>query len=279
MPELPEVETNRRELSKHILHKRIKTVEVLSTKQFIGDPQSCVGVTIVELLRHGKIMAIKLSNDLYINIHLKMTGQLLYADDSTNAVFKHTIPLANTHIMPGRSTRVIITFDDGSAVFFNDSRKFGWMKLAHTPEKPAAMDVISPAFTSEYFISTLQRTTKPVKTALLDQSIVAGIGNIYANESLFEAGILPTRPANSLRADEYAKLYKAVQSIIQEGIIHKGSSGKDESYLLPDGSRGMYQQHFRVYQRTDKPCPRCGNPILRITHGGRSSFYCSHCQK
>lgn len=279
MPELPEVETNRRELSNHLRGKHISGITVLSAKQFIGDPETCIGARVEDILRHGKIMAIRLSNGIFINIHLKMTGQMLYAGDGANAVFRYTIPLAGTNRMPGKSTRIILSFDDGSSVFFNDSRRFGWMKLTKAQEKPYAVDVTEPGFTPEYFAGMLRKTSRPVKTVLLDQMVVSGIGNIYANESLFEARLSPTRPANLLSRRESGALYHAVKKIIEEGIRYKGSSGKDESYLLPDGSRGGYQARFRVYQREGQPCIRCSSPIKRSVLGGRSSFACPACQR
>lgn len=279
MPELPEVETNKRTLEKHIVGKHISSIKILSSSQVMGDPTLAEGRKILSLVRHGKILAIRLDNDIYINIHLKMTGQLLFAPDSRNAVFKHTIPLAGTNTMPGKSTRIIIHFSDGSAVYFNDSRRFGWMKLTREPEKPGSIDVLDPGFTEEFFLKALAGTKKPIRTLLLDQQSVAGIGNIYANESLFEAHIHPTRRTDTLTGDEKRTLYRAILMIIHEGIAHQGSSGKDESYLLPDGSRGMYQHRFRVYQREHMPCRVCNTPIERLAEGGRSAFFCPKCQR
>lgn len=278
MPELPEVETIKRYFSHHVLGKTIQDITVLERKMFHGDAKSVNGEKITEVLRKGKVLVLKLSDNRYLSIHLKLSGQLLFHKNAKKAVYNNTIPLSATNIMPGRSTRIIIYFTDGSGVFFNDMRKFGWMKLSAKPEVPLSVDVLSPEFTRNYFHSILLRSKKPVKTLLMDQAKLAGIGNIYANDSLFHANVHPLRQANTLLPTERDTLYASILEIVKKGVDSHGSSGKDEVYILPDGSKGAYQQSFLVYQREGKPCRRCQTPIKRIVQAGRSSFYCPKCQ-
>src|SRR3989344_1726660 len=146
MPELPEIESIRNHLKRDVLGKKIKSVEVLEKKQFFGDPTKVIGHKVVDIVRHGKVLAIKLDKELYLNFHFKLTGQLLFAKDSNNAKFIYNIPLAFGNKMPGHSTRVIIHFVDGSALYFNELRKFGWIKLTETQERPKGVDIISKEF-------------------------------------------------------------------------------------------------------------------------------------
>lgn len=279
MPELPEVETIRLSLAKNIVGKTIKSIQVLSPKQFVGDVDSIVRQNIVSIDRKGKVMAIKLSNNLYLSIHLKMSGQILFSKNVDHAVYGHPVAKANTSTMPGKTTRIIIEFADNSAIFFNDLRKFGWIKLGNKPEEPMGPDVLSADFTVNHLKKVLSSSRKPIKVLLLDQDKIAGIGNIYANDSLWEAKINPLRVANTLNDVEVGELYKGILTIIHEGIKYKGSSSADEAYVLPDASKGGYQHHRRVYHRTGLPCLRDGHKIMRVRQAGRSSFFCPHCQK
>lgn len=279
MPELPEVETIRLSLQKKLANKTIKNVTIRQPKQFIGDINDIIGQKVVDVIRKGKVISIKLSNGLYISVHLKLTGQLLFAANKQQTKFNSTIPFAETDTMPGKTTSVIIEFDDGSTLFFNDLRTFGWMKVSKQPEGPTSVDVLSPDFTEEYLQSITSKTRKPIKVLLMDQEALAGIGNIYANDSLFIAKINPLRKSNTLIPDEISSLHKAIQKIIAEGLLYRGSSARDEVYILPDGSKGSYQNHFKVYHRENKPFLRCKNLIIRVKQGGRSSFYCPVCQK
>jgi formamidopyrimidine-DNA glycosylase len=280
MPELPEVETIRIALAKKITGKVIADIQVLEPKQWSGDIKQVLNQEIVTLERKGKYLSIKLSNNKYLNIHLKMSGQVLFADDVHNAVFNKIIPRADSNKLPGKSTRIIINFSDNSGIFFNDIRKFGWIKVSDKIDGPPSPDVYSDEFTLEYFQSIFNAKIKqPIKNFLLDQNKLAGIGNIYANDSLFEAGILPERAAGSLTTGEIERLYEAIKLVISEGVKFRGSSAQDENFILPDGSSGGYQHHFRVYHREHQPCIKCGTEVIRVKHHGRSSFYCPHCQK
>lgn len=278
MPELPEVETIRLRLHKNLVGRIIKNVTVIRAKQFIGSKKDIIGKKVISVIRKGKVISFKLSNEKYISIHLKMSGQLLFAENKKDVAFNSIIPFAKSNIMPGKTTRIVIVFEDDAALFFNDLRTFGWMKVGKQPEGPQSIDVLSPDFTEEYLQKVTEKTRKPIKVLLMDQEALAGIGNIYANDSLFIAKINPLRLSNTLSPDEVERLYKSIQEIIAEGLLYRGSSARDEVYVMPDGSKGSYQEHFKVYHRENKPCLRCKTPIKRIKQGGRSSFYCPICQ-
>lgn len=180
--------------------------------------------------------------------------------------------------MPANTTRVIIKFSDGSGLFFNDLRKFGWIKISSQPLKPKGVDVLSKEFTLSLVEGLTRKTRKPIKVLLIDQDLITGIGNIYANDSLFLAKVHPQRPSNSLTGPEIKLLHKTIKQTIGEGIRDCGSSGADEAFILPDGSRGGHQKNFLVYGRQGKQCLNCKTIIRRIKHNGRSSFVCLKCQ-
>lgn len=279
MPELPEVETIKRFLAPNIIGKKIIDLEILSPKQFIGNPKKIINQKITKIKRYGKLISILLFNKSYLNIHLKLTGELLYAKDKNNPLFKKTIPFTKTNKMPSNTTRIIVYFNDNSVLFFNDLRKFGWFKISSYPEKPKGVDVLDKNFTLGYFKKIISLTKKPIKILLLDQEKITGIGNIYANDALFLAKIHPLTKTYLLSNQKIAKLYQSIKKIIEQAIKNKGSSGADEAYILPNGTKGKHQRYFLVYQRENQPCPSCGKKIKRIKHHGRSSFYCPQCQK
>jgi len=279
MPELPEVESIKIDLSTKIIGKTIAKVTIFEKKQFIGDPQQIIGQKINAILRYGKHLSIKLTNNLYLNIHLKLTGQFLFAKNLNQANFKYLIPFTGKNNMPGKTTRIIFNFTDNSGLFFNDLRKFGWIKIAPQPQIPEGVDVLSKKFTIQYLQTIFSSTRRAIKIVLMDQRKMAGIGNIYANDSLFLAKINPLKPANSLNKEKVANLYEAIKKVINEGIKDRGSSAADEAFILPDGRKGSHQKHLLIYQKDGQPCPVCNAIIRRIKQGGRSTFYCPHCQK
>ena len=279
MPELPEVETIKRLLKPNLVGKIISDVKILSPKNFVGNKQEVIGKKINSVDRYGKVLVIKLFNNKYLNIHFKLSGQILFSKNVDKAVFKNIIPFTGGNKMPANTTRVIIEFTDGSGIFFNDLRKFGWMKISDQPLKPKGIDVLSKEFTPKLIFSITQKTRRPIKVLLMDQDLITGIGNIYANDSLFLAKIHPQRLSNSLTEKEIKLLYKTIKQTINEGIKDLGSSGADEAFILPDGSRGGHQRNFLVYQREKQPCLVCKTIIKRVKHNGRSSFFCPKCQE
>lgn len=261
MPELPEVETIRSFLSPLLTSREIVKIHIYNKSQFVGDPQYVLGSRIVSVDRIGKVLLIHCNTDHTIQIHLKMSGQLLTKIDDKNEKY----------------VRISLQLDNFSSLFFLDPRKFGWMKITPTSEESRLIDVLSPQFTLPYF-SSLTRSKQPIKILLMDQSKLAGIGNIYANEALFLSHIRPDRLSPTLSNEEISCLYIAIKSVIHKGIQTKGSSAT-HVYRLPDGTKGAYQNHFMAYSREDKPCLQCKRPIIRTTLRGRGTFYCKHCQK
>lgn len=278
MPELPEVETIKRKLKPDLVEKVISEVEILSPKNFVGNKNEVIGSKIISVDRYGKVLVFALSNKKFLNVHFKLSGQILFSKNADKATFKNIIPFTKGNIMPANTTRVIIKFTDGSGIFFNDLRKFGWMKVNEQPLKPKGTDVMSKEFTPKLIFLMTKKTRKPIKVLLMDQDQITGIGNIYANDSLFLAKIHPQRLSNSLTEKEIGLLYKTIKQTISEGIRDCGSSGADEAFILPDGSRGGHQRNFLVYQREKKLCIVCKTIIKRIKHNGRSSFFCPKCQ-
>jgi formamidopyrimidine-DNA glycosylase len=279
MPELPEVETIKRLLKPNLIGKIISEVKILSPKNFVGKKEDVIGKKIISVDRYGKVLVFELINRKFLNIHFKLSGQILFSKNADKAVFKKTIPFTGGKTMPANTTRVIIKFTDGSGIFFNDLRKFGWIKISDQPLKPKGIDVLSKEFIPKLISSITSKTRRPIKVLLMDQDLITGIGNIYANDSLFLAKIHPQRSSNSLIEKEIKLLYKTIKQTISEGIRDCGSSGADEAFILPDGSRGSHQRNFLVYQREGEPCLICKTIIKRIKHNGRSSFFCPICQK
>lgn len=283
MPELPEVETVRLFLDKNILGKTITYLEILNPKSFIARPEPVEGVigqTIVSTSRLGKQLSIHLSNNLILLFHLKMTGQIIVG----NSVFGHPTPKEDKTNLPNKSTRLIFTFSDKSKLYFNDQRKFGWVKVLNKNElaefqKNVGVDVLSSDFTDDYFYHQLQKTTRAIKLVLLDQSKFAGIGNIYDNDALFLSRIHPQTPSNKITQKTAKILRQNLIDLMKESLFHGGSTAKDNKYIHPDGSVGQHQYFFRVYQREKDPCLVCQTPIKRIKIGGRGTFFCPVCQK
>ena len=186
--------------------------------------------------------------------------------------------------LPDRSTRVTLTFEDGSHLYFNDQRKFGWMRLLPTLEVPNIdfMQKVGPEpldadFTADAFAERFQRRARTsIKAALLDQTVIAGVGNIYADESLWGARIHPKRLVGSVTSDEFASLYAELRSVMNIAIEKGGST--DKNYVNAEGKRGSYLTFARVFRREGKPCPRCGTAIIKFKAAGRGTHICPHCQ-
>ena len=293
MPELPEVETVRLFLDSHILGKTISKIEILNPKSFVGEPEAVEGQKITSTSRLGKQLSLHLQNNLTLLFHLKMTGQIIIKsppslrgmpEGQRVSVLGHPTPKEDKTSLPNKSTRVIFTFSDNTKLFFNDQRKFGWVKLFSPDElkdfqKDIGIDALSPDFTDDYFYHQLQKTTRAIKLVLLDQSKFAGIGNIYDNDALFLSHIHPQTPSNKITQKQAKILRQNLVDLMKESLFHGGSTAKDNKYIHPDGSVGQHQYYFRVYQRDGQPCLICQTPIKRIKISGRGTFYCPKCQK
>lgn len=286
MPELPEVETVRRGLSGLIIGRHIKAVDHDTPKSFPNAESDVkeflIGAEVTAVRRRAKVLLIDLSSDYTLVIHLKMTGQLVFRGEAVFGAGHPNDSLIGE--LPDRSTRVTMTFTDGSHLYFNDQRKFGWVKLMPTLEVPNIdfMKKVGPEpleadFTPQKFTERFKRRAKTsIKAALLDQTVVAGVGNIYADESLWGAKIHPKRLVNTITKTEFEKLYEELRSVMNLAIEKGGST--DKNYVNAEGKRGSYMDFARVFRRQGKPCPRCGTTIVKFKAAGRGTHICPHCQ-
>ena len=286
MPELPEVETIRRGLEPRLIGRTIDRAEVRAEKLFVGDPESLVGASVTRIGRYGKLLVFYFDNELALTVHLKMTGQLIWRGEGAETVAGGHPEKSYIDPLPHKHTWIILHFVDNSVMYFNDLRKFGQMAVLRIEElsvhsfiKKLGPEPLSPEFTIEFLEDLLARRPKQVmKSLLLDQERIAGLGNIYVDESLFRAGIMPTRLAGSLKPSEIRILHDAIQVTIELALSNGGSSERD--YLNAIGEKGTYIQIANVYRRTGLICKVCGeSPILRMKIGGRSTHYCPVCQK
>jgi formamidopyrimidine-DNA glycosylase len=288
MPELPEVETVRRGLSELIIGRKVASVTHDTPKGFpnsVSDvEQFLIHANVTDVRRRAKVLMIDLSSDYSLVVHLKMTGQLVFR--SKEAVFGAGHPSDSLiSELPDRSTRVTLEFTDGSHLYFNDQRKFGWMKLMPTLEIPnidfmrkVGPEPLEADFTPAQFAERFQRRAKTsIKAALLDQTVVAGVGNIYADEALWGAKIHPLRSVGSITSAEFQKLYRELRSVMNLAIEKGGST--DKNYVNAEGKRGSYMDFARVFRREGQACPRCGTAIIKFKAAGRGTHICPHCQK
>jgi formamidopyrimidine-DNA glycosylase len=286
MPELPEVETVRRGLLGLIVGRTVSAVEHDTPKSFPNASADIeaflIGASVIDVRRRAKVLLIDLTTDYTLVIHLKMTGQLVFRGE---VVFGAGHPNASLiGELPDRSTRVTITFSDDSHLYFNDQRKFGWMKLMPRLEVPNIdfMKKVGPEpleadFTPEEFAARFKRRAKTsIKAALLDQSVIAGVGNIYADESLWGAKIHPKRLVGSITSDEFLTLYTELRAVMNKAIEKGGST--DKNYVNAEGKRGSYLDFARVFRREGQACPRCGTTIIKFKAAGRGTHICPRCQ-
>lgn len=288
MPELPEVETVRRGLYELIIGRKVKVVEHDTAKSFPNASADVkdflVGATVTDVRRRAKVLLIDLSSEYTLVIHLKMTGQMVFR--AANVAFGAGHP--NDSLigeLPDRSTRVTFAFEDGSHLYFNDQRKFGWVRLMPTLEVPNIdfMKKVGPEpleddFTAEQFIERFKRRARSsIKAALLDQTIVAGVGNIYADESLWGAKIHPQTLVQDINKKQFEKLYTELRYVLNLSIEKGGST--DRNYVNAEGKKGSYIDFARVFRREGKPCPRCGTTIIKFKAAGRGTHICPRCQK
>ena len=286
MPELPEVETVRRGLYGLIIGRAVKKETHDTPKGFPNAPadveQFLIGATIIDVRRRAKVLMIDLSTDYTLVIHLKMTGQLVFRGEAVFGAGHPNDSLIGE--LPDRSTRVTIEFTDGSKLFFNDQRKFGWMKLLPGVEVPnidfmkrVGPEPLEADFTTDEFAARFIRRAKTsIKAALLDQSVIAGVGNIYADESLWGAKIHPKRLTGSITPAEFQRLYTELRAVMNLAIEKGGST--DKNYVNAEGKRGSYMDFARVFRREGLDCPRCGATIIKFKSAGRGTHICPVCQ-
>jgi formamidopyrimidine-DNA glycosylase len=287
MPELPEVETIKLGLQNLLPGLQISSVNYDWDKSFPNAApdvnQFMIGAEITGIRRRAKVLLIDLSSDYSLVIHLKMTGQIVFRSKKLKFGAGHPND-SLIHKLPDKSTRVSIGFKDGSELFFNDQRKFGWMRLMPTIEienldffKKVGPEPLSVDFTWKVFQTRLERRKKSsIKAVLLDQTVLAGVGNIYADESLWAAKIHPLTLVTDLTQDDIKKLHNELIFVLKLSIEKGGST--DRNYLNAEGKKGSYLSFARVFRREGQACPRCGTIILKIRAAGRGTHYCPTCQ-
>lgn len=304
MPELPEVETVVRGLQ-NLRGKRIKSVDirrpklvsvgfktlsptrkhtVVNARQF---QKAFVGRRVKDVRRRAKLIIFDLDADWHLLVHLKMSGQIILKRRGQRQLFVRlqNTPAAPLETLPSKHTHIIVRFTDGTVLYYNDMRLFGTWRLVHARDLTRLADLtnygpepLERKFTWQKLrVALLRRPKQKLKPALTDQTLLAGVGNIYADESLFRAKLKPTRRVTSLANSDWQRLYKALQQVLRHAIKTHGSSVGD--YIRPDGSVGNFGKYHKVYDRKGQPCERCGTPIRRITLAGRGTHFCPKCQK
>ena len=305
MPELPEVETVRRGLERLIVGRQITHVEVRDSPRSFPNAtddveQFLIASAVKTVRRRAKVLLLDLTSNYTLVTHLKMTGQLVFVAKNAH----QPIPNSQTPIpgeaslrfgaghpndslvgkLPDRSTRVVLTFDDGSHLYFNDQRKFGWMKLYPSLEvsnidfmQRVGPEPLEDDFTATQFIPRMRRRNgTTVKAAILDQTVLAGVGNIYADESLWGATIHPATRVRDVSDEQLGKLLTEIKFVMNLSIQKGGST--DRNYVDAEGKRGSYLEFARVFRRENEACPRCGTPIEKIRVAGRGTHFCPTCQ-
>ncbi|HSX15691.1 MAG TPA: bifunctional DNA-formamidopyrimidine glycosylase/DNA-(apurinic or apyrimidinic site) lyase [Candidatus Saccharimonadales bacterium] len=283
MPELPEVETVRLGLGALLPGRTFTHATHNHDKSFpnaAGDVTSfLIGASVTAVKRRAKVLLIELSSNYSLVIHLKMTGQLVFVSADTRFGAGHPSD-SLVGQLPDRSTRVEFTFKDGSKLFFNDQRKFGWVRLLPTAEVPnidfmqkVGPEPLSSEFTGDELASRLQRRKNTsIKAALLDQTVVAGVGNIYADESLWGAKIHPATLVRNVPNAKLATLFTELQYVLNLAIQKGGSS--NHTYVNAEGKKGSYMNFARVFRREGLACPRCGETIVKLRVAGRGTHIC-----
>lgn len=295
------METIRRGLSELLPGRTVQSVTHDTPKSFPNTPQDVraflIGATIQAVSRRAKVLLITLSSQYSLVIHLKMTGQMVYVHevhkrkpDNTGITVEQRFGAGHPNDsliskLPDTTTRVTFTFTDGSNLYFNDQRKFGWVRLLPSAEVPnidfmrkVGPEPLEADFTWRILRERLRRRLRTnVKAALLDQTVIAGIGNIYADESLWGAKLHPLRLVHTLQDNEYKRLHQSLVSVLKLSIEKGGST--DKNYVNAEGKKGSYLSFARVFRREGEPCPRCGTTIIKTRVAGRGTHLCPHCQR
>ncbi len=287
MPELPEVETIVRELNKKISGKKIKDVQIKIPKMtnipVLDFNKKVKGKKITKISRRAKMIIAKLSDGNYLLTHLKMTGQYVFVPKS-GKIFSGGHPIAAI-LLPNKFTHIIFTFEDGSKLFYNDIRKFGWVKYAdknlfNNETGKYGIEPLESKYTFKNFNGILEKyPNRKIKQILMDQSLIAGVGNIYCDEACFRAKIMPTRIVSSLTKEERKKLFTLIPKILQFAIDKGGTSA--DTYIRTDGTKGKMYDYLSVYGKKGKKCKikKCQGTVEKIKLNGRGTYYCKNCQK
>lgn len=286
MPELPEVETVRRGLAELLPKHVITGVTTSYDKSFPNAPADVkrflIGARVAAVKRRAKVLLLALNTDYTLLIHLKMTGQLVYRADNGERFGAGHPNHSLIGDLPDNTTRVSLQLD-GAQLFFNDQRRFGWVRLVPTSQVPDLFKTIGPEplaadFTAKDFRQCLlRRPNSLIKATLMDQTVIAGIGNIYADEGLWGAKIHPASRVKDVPVAKLNSLYKALRDVLELSIKKGGSS--DKNYVDAKGRRGSYLTFAQVFRREGQACPRCGHEIIKTRVAGRGTHTCPHCQK
>ncbi|MEK7471002.1 MAG: bifunctional DNA-formamidopyrimidine glycosylase/DNA-(apurinic or apyrimidinic site) lyase [Patescibacteria group bacterium] len=281
MPELPEVETMKLQLGQFLTGHNIKDVEIRNLKIFSGNPKDIIGGKIVGTRRFGKVSVIDLSNGYSILTHVKLTGQFIYR--GPNLVSPEKLSPKVTGGVPGPHTLVIFHLDKGGELYYNDVRRFGWIRIEKTQdvEKEKFIVKLGPepfkGLTLQVFQIILSKTKRPVKIVIMDQEKMGGVGNIYATDALWLSKISPRTTANSLQPEKIEELYNAILTVLKSGLKYGGAS--ELAFVTPDGREGQYQNHTLAYGHTGEPCDRCHKAVFqKYFLGGRGTYVCPVCQ-
>ncbi|OGD65791.1 hypothetical protein A2215_01075 [Candidatus Berkelbacteria bacterium RIFOXYA2_FULL_43_10] len=293
MPELPEVQTIVNGLNKVVVGKKMTDFESRDKKVVQFRLEEVVGSKILDVDRIAKLVIFNLNNEKSILVHLKMTGQFIWEKDPGVGKFSLRHRVTGGHPteamlerMPHKHTRAIFTFNDRSRLYFNDLRRFGWMKIIQNSKGKIqnignlfnfGVDALSNEFDAKYLKKQAERfPNKKIKQFLMDQSIVGGIGNIYSDEGLFFAGIHPERKLKDIKMDEWKKVQEGVARALNLGIKHGGYSA--DTYINAIGEKGKAQEYLNVYGKDGRECKQCKSIIKKVKIGGRTSRFCSKCQ-
>lgn len=287
MPELPEVETIRQDLRKKILYKKIFAFDIKKSSAIKNGlekiEKELVEASVTDIERRGKLLIFKLSRpNSYLLIHLKMTGQLIYRIHGKIIAGGHNLP-HELGSLPNKHTAVVFNFSDGSQLFFNDQRRFGYVKLVNGKQKDEAeskfgIEALDKKLTVKKFKEILARRSGNIKAVLLDQSAIAGIGNIYADEVCFCAGVRPDRKVKSLQEKEKEKIARCIPRVLNLAVKHRGTTFSD--YLDSEGKKGNFTRFLKVYEREGEKCLRCKSKVIEKKRiAGRGTSFCSNCQK
>ena len=267
MPELPEVETIRTQLAPRLEGRTLTRIEILDPRltrphDLFEVAEELEGARVDAVERRGKYLVFRLESGLALLVHLRMTGSFGFA--------------------PTTHERAVVELDDGSRLAYRDVRRFGtWLVLEQADVEPYlstknGVEPLGSRFTVVWLASRLAERRAPLKSVLLDQRVVAGLGNIYADEALWRARLNPLRQSNTLESDEVARAHRAIRAALRAGIERQGSTLRD--YSTPDGTEGSMQDEFRVYGRDGEPCSRCRTAISKTRVGGRGTWFCPRCQ-
>lgn len=291
MPELPEVETVRLQLTKYLVGHKIESVEVRNPRIFQGTKSDIEGGVVTNIRRFAKVLSIDLDTGYSLVIHIKLTGQLIYRGVNLK-INNHKLSTKVAGGLGGKHTHVIFNLNNDSKLYYNDFRQFGWIKVIKSDDIESENDFVKnlgpepfgklngkPALlTFDYFQQVISKTRRPIKVLIMDQSKIGGVGNIYANDALWLSKINPKTPSNKLSTEAAKLLYDAIHEVLTNGLKYGGAS--ELSFVTPDGLEGEYQNHTLAYGHNGEDCPRCKkSKFIKYFIGGRGTYVCEYCQK